>query len=423
MSATTFFDAELLRRYDMAGPSYLSYPTAAQCGPHFDGEMLRAYIKRSNLEPIPRDLSLSIRVPTGAPGDRRIYVERLVRAVAALGRDFDRDREVLQVYVGEAAPESWSNADLAELFASMRAHFRLSTSAERDFTVALDPARVTVADLADFAQLGVTHANVVVADCDRGVRAIEVIEACRRLGYPVVTVSLPYAPTGQDAPRFATTLAGLLQTRPERVSFCMHDRRQEDLRALQLVTTLELLTRHAYEYLGLGRFAVATDALVHARDAGTLKRNLLGYTALGELDVVGFGPGAVSRIGECMSQSYLDPARWAQAIDAEQSTVWRGRHLDFDDLLRDEVIQQLVCAGTVDIDGLERRFSIDFPQYFADARARLARLERDGLVTLGAQRVVVTSRGRPLLRIIAMCFDRYLTEPMDALASRTARTA
>lgn len=35
----------------------------------------------------------------------------------------------------------------------------------------------------------------------------------------------------------------------------------------------------------------------------------------------------------------------------------------------------------------------------------------DGLVTVEAERITATSRGRLLLRIIAMCFDRYLNQP------------
>ena len=52
---------------------------------------------------------------------------------------------------------------------------------------------------------------------------------------------------------------------------------------------------------------------------------------------------------------------------------------------------------------------MDFDAYFSDALARLEPLKAEGLVTLHEVAIRVTSRGRYLLRIIAMCFDAYLS--------------
>ncbi len=40
-------------------------------------------------------------------------------------------------------------------------------------------------------------------------------------------------------------------------------------------------------------------------------------------------------------------------------------------------------------------------------------LERDGLVTIGADALDVTPRGRLLIRNVCMVFDRYLGQPRD----------
>lgn len=60
--------------------------------------------------------------------------------------------------------------------------------------------------------------------------------------------------------------------------------------------------------------------------------------------------------------------------------------------------------------GSERRYELDFRTYFAEALARLRPLTADRLVTVDEQGIIATSRGRLQLRIIAMCFDRYLYE-------------
>ena len=82
--------------------------------------------------------------------------------------------------------------------------------------------------------------------------------------------------------------------------------------------------------------------------------------------------------------------------------------LDDDEVLRAEVIQQLMCRGAIGCAQIEERHDIDFDSYFADALRRLRPLVDDGLVTREGSSIVATSRGRLMLRIIAMCFDRYL---------------
>ena len=70
-----------------------------------------------------------------------------------------------------------------------------------------------------------------------------------------------------------------------------------------------------------------------------------------------------------------------------------------------------MCQGRIDINQVEDRHDVDFPAYFADALRQLEPLVADGLVEVGEEAIVATSRGRLLLRIIAMCFDRYLQRP------------
>jgi oxygen-independent coproporphyrinogen III oxidase len=86
-------------------------------------------------------------------------------------------------------------------------------------------------------------------------------------------------------------------------------------------------------------------------------------------------------------------------------------HLSEDDRLRADLIQQLMCQGEVPVSALERRYAIDFGDYFRDALARLQPMIDDGLVRVEAGRILATSQGRLLLRNIAMCFDRYLDRP------------
>jgi oxygen-independent coproporphyrinogen-3 oxidase len=79
-----------------------------------------------------------------------------------------------------------------------------------------------------------------------------------------------------------------------------------------------------------------------------------------------------------------------------------------------------MCQFEVSIPALEQAFPIVFRDYFAPELARLRQLEEDGLVTIGAQWLTVTMKGRLLIRNICMVFDRYLAvRPEDQRHSRT----
>ena len=120
---------------------------------------------------------------------------------------------------------------------------------------------------------------------------------------------------------------------------------------------------------------------------------------------------AISHIGDSFSQNPRDLASWEIAVDQGRVPVWRGMKLDCDDLVRADVIQRLMCQGEIDMATIENRYDIDFRNYFAASLQRLQALITDGLVILENGRIAATSRGRLLLRIIAMCFDRYLHQP------------
>jgi oxygen-independent coproporphyrinogen-3 oxidase len=130
---------------------------------------------------------------------------------------------------------------------------------------------------------------------------------------------------------------------------------------------------------------------------------------------------AISHIGDSYSQNLRDLPNWQMAIDEGHLPVFRGMQLSEDDQLRADLIQQLMCQGEIPIDALERRYAIDFDQYFALALERMQPLVEDGLVQREPHRIVVTRQGRLLMRNIAMCFDRYLDQSTVVTTTRFSR--
>jgi oxygen-independent coproporphyrinogen-3 oxidase len=80
-------------------------------------------------------------------------------------------------------------------------------------------------------------------------------------------------------------------------------------------------------------------------------------------------------------------------------------------VLRADVNQRLMCAAEVEYEPIERAHGVVFDDYFRSDIDALAPLIQDGLVQRLPDRIRATSRGRGLLRVIAMRFDRYLQLP------------
>ena len=461
MNAVPPFDAELLRRYDRPGPRYTSYPTAPQFDESFGEEQFREYARRSNAEPIPRPLSLYLHIPfcfspcfycgcnrviTRDPVRGERYLERLLREIELVAPLFDRDRDVLQLHLGGGTPNFLRPAQLGQLLDSLGRHFHFSRSPERDFSIELDPRYIEEGDIEALAQLGFNRASLGVQDFDPQVQqavnriqsveqTLAVIEACRASGMRSVNVDLIYGLPKQTPEGFSRTLSTVIAARPDRLAIYGYahlpelfkaqrqidaaDLPDAEARLRLLALAIEQLSAAGYRYIGMDHFALPTDDLARAQEAGGLHRNFMGYTTHADCDLVGLGVSAISHVGDSFSQNYRDLPAWEAAIDAGRLPVWRGMELTADDVLRADVIQRLMCQGEIDIAAIEHRHGIDFREYFASSLQQLQALAADGLVSLEESRIVATSRGRLLLRIIAMCFDRYLQQPRSA--TRPAR--
>lgn len=460
---SSLFDSELLRRYDKPGPRYTSYPTAPQFSAQFGESELRQMAAETNGDPIPRPLSIYVHVPfcrspcfycgcnriitrEKARGDA--YLTRLYREVAMMSALFDRDREVHQLHLGGGTPNFLEPEQIAEVVDVIRRHFTLTSGKQLDCSIELDPRFVSPADIEVLARAGFTRASLGVQDFDPDVQqavnrvqsveeTLAIIDACRANGLRSVNVDLIYGLPKQSLVGFGRTLDITLKARPDRLAIYSYAhlpalfRPQQRIHAEDLPSAevkLELLHlaidrlgEAGYVYIGMDHFALPEDELAIAQSRGGLHRNFMGYTTHAESDLVGLGVSAISHIGASFSQNPRDIDSWEECIDAGRLPVWRGMKMEADDVLRADVIQQLMCHGRIDMAQIEQRHLVRFHEHFADALVKLLPLQADGLVEIGPSEIRATVRGRMLLRIIAMAFDRYLP-PTEGASTRFSRT-
>jgi oxygen-independent coproporphyrinogen-3 oxidase len=247
-----------------------------------------------------------------------------------------------------------------------------------------------------------------------------------------VNFDLIYGLPKQSLDGFNRTLDKVVALAPDRIALYSYahlprlfapQRRiaEEDLPSAE--TKLEImslaigrLTRAGYLYIGMDHFARPDDALAIAQSQGRLQRDFQGYSTHPESDTLSFGVSAIGRIGPTYYQNCKELDHYYEALDAGRLPVARGLELSADDLLRRAVIQALMCHFRLSIESIELAHLIDFREYFAAELADLRRLAAEGLVELDGDWIVVTPKGRLLVRVIAMVFDRYLR-------TRTARAS
>jgi oxygen-independent coproporphyrinogen-3 oxidase len=241
-----------------------------------------------------------------------------------------------------------------------------------------------------------------------------------------VNIDLIYGLPHQTLESFSKTLDEVLELDPDRLSVYNYahmptqfkpQRRilaeelpSPDTKLELLKLTISKLTASGYVYIGMDHFAKADDELTHALQKGFLQRNFQGYSTHADCDLVAMGISAIGKVGSCYSQNVKTLEEYYDRLDQDELPIAKGIHLSTDDLLRRYIIQALMCRFEVCLETLQITWLIDFYTYFRNELEQLREFEREGMLILDGKWLVVTAKGRLLIRNICMVFDRYLQQ-------------
>ncbi|MEO7106620.1 MAG: oxygen-independent coproporphyrinogen III oxidase, partial [Rhodoferax sp.] len=173
-----------------------------------------------------------------------------------------------------------------------------------------------------------------------------------------------------------------------------------------------------YVYIGLDHFSKPDDELNKARLNQSLHRNFQGYTTRSECDLIGFGVSAISKVGHSYSQAVRTLNAYYERLDSDQLPIDKGYALSPDDVLRREIIMTLMCSAPVEFAAIQRDYGVDFVTYFAAELAQLRPYEEAGLITVDANAIRVTAKGRLFVRASGMVFDTFLSQATTSTYSK-----
>ena len=446
----TAVSSDLLRKFDVSGPRYTSYPTADRfveaCAS--DNHVRALEQRRAGTAVMGLPLSLYVHIPfceslcyfcacnkiiTKNPERAQLYLRYLGREVDLYVARLGAGQAVSQLHLGGGTPTFFSDDDLRALMSMLRRSFSMAAGGE--YSIEVDPRTVDENRLAALADMGFNRLSFGVQDFDLAVQkavhriqetsqVFALVEAARRLAFDSINIDLIYGLPLQTPESFERTLTQVTELRPDRVALYAYAHLPERFKPQRRIATAELPSASAritmvsralavfedagYVYVGMDHFALPNDALAIAKRQGRLHRNFQGYSTQPDCDLIGLGVSAIGRVGPIYSQNAKTLDEYYDHLNQGRLPVVRGLALSRDDLLRRTVIMALMCQGQLQFEPVELAYLIDFRAYFASELEALQEQMDRGLVTLSDSGIQVTASGWFFVRAVAMVFDRYL---------------
>lgn len=452
------FNNQLIKKYDKSGPRYTSYPTAIQFSEEFTEKDYRRQVALSNERNTPLSLYFHIpfcdticfycgcnKIVTKNRNHAQPYLDAVYKELELQGELFKATRIVRQLHWGGGTPTFISHEQMTELMQQTRKHFTLLDDDSGEYSIELDPREVDASSIKLLRQLGFNRISLGVQDFNPKVQQAvnriqsyketrDVILAARKNNFHSISLDLIYGLPFQTIESFNETVDKVLELQPDRLSVFNYahlpemfkTQRQinsddlpsaeEKLAILQTVT--DKLIDAGYEFIGMDHFAKPTDELAVAQKNKKLYRNFQGYSTNSDCDLVALGVTSIGKVADSYSQNIKTIKEYTEVIETGHLPVYRGITLSEDDILRREVINQLICHFELDFKDIEDRFNIGFSDYFADEVKQINEMQSDGLLELNEDKISVLPEGKLLIRNICMVFDIYLNKNKEQRFSK-----
>ena len=451
------FDRALIEKCQTNAPRYTSYPTADRFSPKYTvNEQLQQINQVFNQVATPdkiEPISLYIHIPfcntlclfcacnkiiTNDRSKIDNYLDYLEREIKLYHQLIGRKLEVVQLHFGGGSP-SWMDKDqLTRVMDFIRQYFILDNAHE--IAMEIDPRHCDKSYIKHLKSEGFTRISLGIQDFNpqvqKSVNRIQsfeqsnaILAAAKECDFKSTNVDLIYGLPFQSLASFTQTIDSIINMKPERIalfnyahvpSTAMPQTRisESDLPVAQvkldiLQMSVERLTAAGYVFIGMDHFALPDDDLAIALTNNNMQRNFQGYSTFKDTHMLAFGVSAIGFIGNSYYQNSKDLTSYYMVVDNKQLPILRGYILSDDDVLRRDIIQNIMCQFALDFEAIAGKYAINFKQYFADELMALDVLSQLELIEFTANGFVVTAKGHFLIRNVAVVFDKYLRLDKD----------
>lgn len=453
------FDSELIKKYDKAIPRYTSYPPATEFSTKVTEVDYQEAIARNNAKKTP--LSLYFHIPfcenlcyycgcntiITKLKDKVVapYLNYLFKEIERVSPLIDRDRKVNQLHWGGGTPNYLNASQVESLWNKIQEHYTFEDNGE--ISLEVNPEHLDKNYVLFLRSLGFNRISFGVQDFNPKVQeAINRVQPekmlfdamgwMREAGFESVNIDLIYGLPYQNLATFKETIQKVIKLNPDRIALFNFaylptlrpaqkkfpqealPQAAEKLAIFQM--TIEELAKGGYLFIGMDHFAKPNDELAIAQEKGVLHRNFQGYTTKPESELVAFGVTSVTMLDDIYVQNHKNLKEYYQAIDENKLPIARGVKLTPTDILRRDIIKELMCNFKLNKQAIAAKYNIeDFDRYFATELEQLQSLAADGLVNLLPEELEINPIGRLLVRNIAYVFDTHTPLRKDQRFSRS----
>ena len=430
----------LITKYNIQTPRYTSYPTVPYWDAQVDIAQWKKQVRRAFIESNEKDgISLYIHLPyceslcTYCACNTRITVNHQVEApyIAALSKEWNlygailKDKpRIKEIHLGGGTPTFFSAAHLEKLIDNILSKSEVCKDA--GFSFEAHPDNTTAEHLQTLFNLGFKRVSFGIQDFDLSVqKAIHrfqsfeqvkiAVDTARAIGYTSINFDLIYGLPFQTRRSIMDTINQVNLLRPDRIAFYSYAHvpwitpgqrsfTEKDLpvdvekRKLYEIGC-EKFKENGYKEIGMDHFALPDESLSRALKQNLLHRNFMGYTHNYTKLLIGLGVSSISDAWTAFSQNVKTVEEYIGLISNGELPVLKNHFLNEEDLIFRQHILNLMCTYHTKWEEEELGILIEPLQ-------RLKEMEEDGLVELDKLSVKVTTKGKPFIRNICMCFDK-----------------
>ncbi len=178
-------DKQLLKKYNVRGPRYTSFPPATQFHSDFSKKDYFRYIENSNEDPLPKPLSLYSHLPFCdtlcyycgchnfiSPNTSTLisYLASIKDGIKIQEKHFNKDRHAQQVHLGGGTPSYLRIEQIQTLTETIKDHFVFTNNDDFELAIEIDPRTTSNADITSLAGIGFNRMSFSIQDFDESVQ-------------------------------------------------------------------------------------------------------------------------------------------------------------------------------------------------------------------------------------------------------------
>jgi oxygen-independent coproporphyrinogen-3 oxidase len=436
---------QLLKQYDLPTPRYTSYPTV----PYWDfnsidenawkESVIKTFIAEKG------EICLYIHLPfcenlcTFCACNKRITVNHAVELpyLVALFKEWKIYRSLFpfqptikEIHLGGGTPTFFSPQNLLSLIKGITRDALIAP--DHEFSIEVHPNFSTEEHLKELAAIGFNRISLGVQDFDPKVqfainrmqsfeKTKEVVDWARKHNYQSINIDLIYGLPFQTVESVELSMQSIQSLMPDRIAFYSyahvpwkskvqrryndHDLPRAEEKWKMYQRGKELLEKEGFKSIGMDHFALPNDKMMLAAATGKLHRNFMGYTTTNSKLLIGLGASSISDSWNAFVQNEKTVEDYQSRVMGGSLPIMTGHLLTKEDELIRSLILDLICKGSTTLP--KDQLSAD---YIERALQQLALLQKNELLTIEGNLILVTQKGASFIRNICACLDAKLME-------------